>query len=53
MLRDQRLELADQLRVAAEREVGLDPLLDDREPEILQPPCLHLRRSAPELERPA
>src|SRR5262249_1667149 len=28
VLGDQRLELADQLRVAAERDVGLDPLLE-------------------------
>ena len=32
---DQRLELADELRVATEREVGLDPLLESRQSEAL------------------
>src|SRR5580765_545816 len=36
MLGDQRLQLADQLQVAAEREIGLDPPLQRRQPEILQ-----------------
>ena len=40
MLLGQRLELADELRVPAEREVGLDPLLQRRKPEILQAPRL-------------
>ena len=43
MLGDQRLELADELRVAAEREIGLDPLLERRQPQILQPPGLDPR----------
>ena len=61
VLRDQRLELADQLGVAAEREVGLDPLLERRQPQILQPPGLdsgkrllaelRQRRPPPERER--
>ena len=61
MLGDQRLELADQARVAAEREVGLDPLLERRQPELLEPAGLDprerllaelgQRRPAPEGER--
>ena len=61
VLRDQRLQLADQLRVAAEREVGLDPLLQRRQPQILQPAGLDARerllvelgqrRPAPQRER--
>ena len=61
VLGDQRLELADQLGVAAEREVGLDPLLERRQPQVLEPAALGLgerlvrelgeRRPAPERER--
>ncbi len=61
LLRDQDLELADELGVTAEREVGLDPLLERRQPQILQPPGLdprerllaelRQRRPAPQAER--
>ena len=37
MRRDQRLQLLDDLRMALESEVGLDALLDRREPQLLQP----------------
>ena len=47
VLGDQRLELADEVGVAAEREVGLDPLLERREPQVLQPPRLDAARTAP------
>ncbi len=60
MLADQRLELADQVRVSAEREVGLDPLLERGEAQVLEPRGLRLRerlvcelrqrRPTPELE---
>ena len=63
MLEDQRLELSDQLAVAATREVGLDPLLERDEPQLLEPRDLRLgerlvrqvaqRGTAPERERPA
>ena len=61
MLGDQRLQLADQLGVAAERQVGLDPLLERRQPQILEPAALDprerllaelgQRRAAPQPER--
>ena len=61
MLGDQRLELADELGVAAEREVGLDPLLERRQPQLLEPRRLDprerlvvelgQRRPAPQRER--
>ena len=35
--RDQRLELADELGVAAEREVGVDALLERREAQVVEP----------------
>ena len=60
---DEGLELADQLRVAAEGEVGLDPLLERVQTELLEPCDLALdellvteigeRRAAPEPERVA
>ena len=31
------LELGDQVRVASEGEVGLDPVLERREPELVEP----------------
>ena len=34
VLVDERFELADELRVAAERELGLGALLDEREPQL-------------------
>ena len=60
LLRDQRLELADQVRVAAECEVGLDPLLQCGKALPVEPPGfqpgkrlsskLGQRRPPPELE---
>src|SRR2546423_15281249 len=35
VLRDERLQLGDELRVARERELRLDPLLERREPLLL------------------
>ena len=61
MLADERVELADQLRVASVGEVELDPLLDTREAKLLQAGDLGLgealvgevreRFSAPQRER--
>ncbi len=58
---DERLELGDELRVAPEREVGLDPLLERDGAQLLEPGDLGLRerlveevgerRAAPERER--
>ena len=58
---DERLELGDERAVAAEGEVGVDPLLEQREPELLEPRRLdggerlegelRERRAAPERER--
>ena len=39
----ERLQLADQLGVVAEREVGVDPVLKYGEPRLLEPPDLDLR----------
>ena len=45
MLRDERLELGDQLRVTAELEVRLDPLLEGgRGPQLLEPRDVGLQR---------
>src|SRR5215210_2741948 len=41
---DERFQLADQLRVATERELGLDPLLDRSEMELFEPSDLALRK---------
>ena len=50
VLRDERLELRHQLVMAAERQVGVDAILDRRETELLQPGDLALReRLVPEL----
>jgi hypothetical protein len=61
MLRDQRLELAHQLRVAPARQLGVDARLKRRPPQLLQAANLDLReplvreigerRPAPECER--
>ena len=61
MVRDQPLQLRDQRLVAAEGEVGLDPILDRDQPRLLEPGDLVLgerligevgeRRPAPERER--
>ena len=58
---DEQLELADQLGVAAELELGLEQLDLGRQVELAQPPDLvsgraleddiRKRRAAPELER--
>ena len=58
----QPLELADRLTEAAEAQVGLDPVLERRQPELLQPGELRLkrwfeaevveRRPPPQVERP-
>ena len=45
MLRDERLELGDELAAAAQLEVGVDPLLERLEPELLEPADLALRRT--------
>src|SRR4051794_23235973 len=61
MLCDQRLELGDERRVAAEGKVRLDPALERVQAQLLEPPDLILgegligevgqRRPAPEIER--
>ena len=61
MLRDQRLQLADELGVPAQRQVGLDPLLERRQPQLLEPAALdprerllaelRQRRAAPQRQR--
>ena len=58
---DERLELRHEPAVAAESEIGLDPLLQQREPELLEPRRLDCRerlegelgerRPVPERER--
>jgi hypothetical protein len=44
VLAHQRLELADQRGVPAEREIGVDPILERREALLLQPRSLALRK---------
>ena len=61
MLGDEAVQLGGHVVVPAEREIGLDPLLDCREPELLEPRDLALRErvvgevrqrwAAPDLER--
>ena len=61
MLRDERLELRDQIGVALELELGGDPFLDDGQAQLLETPDLGLgenlvsevrqRRSTPERQR--
>ena len=61
MQRDERLELGDEDTVAPAREVGVDPLLECRQPRLVQALDLHRRsrleeevgerRAAPEAER--
>jgi hypothetical protein len=43
VLFDQALQLGNEARTLAERELRLDPLLDRLEPKLLQPPDLRLR----------
>ena len=62
MLGDERVELADQLRVPARGEIGVDPLLERRPAQLLEPRDLGLRerlvgevgerRAAPQRQRP-
>jgi hypothetical protein len=40
MLPAEHVELTDQLGVAAEREIGVDPALERGEPSLLEPPDL-------------
>ena len=50
VLGDQRLELRHQLEMAAGRQIGIDPILQRREPQLLQPGDLALReRLAPQI----
>ena len=61
MLRDQRLELADQIGVSSQRKIGRDPFLERHQPALLEPRDRGLReglerevrerRSAPQRER--
>ena len=55
MLTDERLELRDELRVLLEGQFGFDPLLDRRQPALLEPVDLDLgeRRVGDVLERPS
>ena len=46
MLGDERLELADELAVATELEVGVDPRLERAQPQLLEAGDLRLRRTA-------
>src|SRR5713226_9411979 len=46
MLADKRLELVDQRRAGAEREIGFDPLFERTEAEFLQPCTLLLQEAA-------
>jgi hypothetical protein len=45
MLGDEQLELAKELRMVTERQVGLDPSFERRPPEVLQASCLSSRES--------
>ena len=61
MLAHERLQLADDVAVAPQLQVGVDPLLERHEPELLEPSDLRLREllerelgergAAPEVER--
>ena len=61
MRRDERLELADERGVPAERELGVDPLFERGHPQLVEPRRLEpgelllveigQRRAAPERER--
>jgi hypothetical protein len=63
MITDERLDLADDVAVMSELEVGLDPLLEGDEPQLFETPYLGLRellerefrqrRSSPQGERPS
>jgi hypothetical protein len=45
MLAHQELQLGDEIGVAAEREIDLDPLLDSRQAQFLEPVYLGLRKA--------
>ena len=45
VLRVKRFEFGREFRVATERQVGLDPILERRKPQLLQPPNWALRPS--------
>ncbi len=52
MLRDEHLQLADHRRVPTQREIGVDPVLDGRQPQLretfhLRPQGRHVRDVAP------
>ncbi len=47
MLRDQLLELADELAVSPEREIGVDPILERRQSKLPEPDDLGLRKRLP------
>jgi hypothetical protein len=47
VLRNQRLQLGDELRVSPQSEICLDSVLESRQPPLLQPG----RRATPESER--
>src|SRR5262249_25767656 len=61
VLERERFELADELRVAPERQIGIDALLEHRQPELLEARDLDLRerlvgevgerRASPERQR--
>jgi hypothetical protein len=63
VLRDERFQLADELTLPAEVEIGVDPVLEERPANLLETPDLSLcprfvaeigqRRPAPERERVA
>src|SRR5712691_6503979 len=45
MLLHKRFELADEGGVPADREIGLDPVLDRRQPQLIEPRDLVLRKT--------
>ena len=47
LLRDQLLELADELAVSAEREIGVDPVFERRESKLVEADDLRLRERLP------
>jgi hypothetical protein len=61
MLQEQRLELAREVEVSPQGEIGVDPTLEGGEPQLLEPDDgrlgerfvreVHERRAAPERER--
>ena len=47
MLGDETLQFGDDLAVATAREVGVDPVLERREPQLLETDDLRLRKRLP------